>query len=85
MLGLLIWAGLMIWVWKRGWRWAALLPFGICVAIGVIVRLANPFTRLEGNPTIGVFSLVAIIAMIVMGIKGKKLPVADEKPAAKKK
>lgn len=65
---------LTIFVWRKGWRWLALLPIGIALLIGFIIGISVGMAG--GTPTTGggiiFIDILAIIALIIMLIKGPK-------------
>jgi len=74
-MGLIIEIVLTILAWNRGWKWLALLPVGIALAIGFCMGLGigasgGSVSDVQGIAV--VFDIIAIIALIIMCVKGKK-------------
>ena len=67
---------LTIFAWRKGWKWLALLPVGICVAIGFFIGFTGG--NLDGVVVI-VPDLIATLVLILMVIKAPKGTEATEK------
>lgn len=58
--------------WYKGWKWLSLIPVGVAILLGIIVGMS---VGLSGGTDISgaiIIDILAIIALIVMCIKGKK-------------
>jgi len=74
---------LTIFAWRKGWRWLALLPMGIALLIGFIIGLSigangGDVTSIGGGAII--IDVMAIIALIIMLVKGPKSNETLETP-----
>jgi len=74
MLGILFEIGLTIWAWNRGWKWLSLIPMGIVLIIAFFVGVGIGTSGGSVNDASWVVTLdiMAIIALIIMVISGKK-------------
>ncbi len=81
---LLIEIALTVWVWKRGWKALALIPLGACLFLGFVIGLFLS-TAAYVDPgaiySLVVFDLLAIVALIIMGVRGYNPAVVTRKSA----
>lgn len=73
---------LTVFAWRKGWKWLALLPVGIALLIGFIIGFSVGFSGGDvstlGNGVIFI-DVMAIIALIIMIVKGPKTLEQKEK------
>lgn len=67
---------LTFFAWRRGWKWLALLPVGICLAIGFFAGLVvgSSGGSTEDLGWVTILDVIAIIVLIVM-VSVKRTPL----------
>ena len=61
---------LTITAWRKGWKGWALLPVGICLAIGFMIGMVAGQNGTDIPAAALIFDLMAVIALIIMTAKG---------------
>ena len=77
---------LTIVAWNKGWKAKALLPMGICLAIGILIGMIIGSVGVTSVPLgLIVFDIAAVVVLIVMICKPpKKDSIIDSGPALPK-
>lgn len=66
---------LTVFAWRKGWRWVALLPIAIALLIGLFMGFGIGASggNVEGAMGMGIIlDILAVIALIIMIVKGPK-------------
>jgi len=65
---------LTIFVWRKGWKWWSLLPVGIAFLAGILIGMGAGMAggNIDNIGPAVLLDLFAIIALIVMLVKGPK-------------
>lgn len=65
---------LTIFVWRKGWKWRSLLPVGIAFLAGILIGMGAGMAggNIDNIGPAVLLDLFAIIALIVMLVKGPK-------------
>jgi len=72
---------LTIFAWRKGWKWLALLPIGLALLIGFSIGIGigasgGSVADVSGGAVL--IDIAAIIALIVMLVKGPKSKEQNE-------
>lgn len=65
---------LTIFVWRKGWKWRSILPVGIAFLAGILIGMGAGMAggNIDNMGPAVLLDLFAIIALIVMLVKGPK-------------